>query len=91
MLVCGTVALTCLPNSRICTLGGLPDESQSTPNQPLQPSQEKIASGDSSRPLYAMYSRISQEEDNRIAELHQRSADGILIFVSPRVTQLFSG
>jgi hypothetical protein len=45
--------------------------------------------GDSSWPLYAMYSKIVKEEDNKIAELHQKSADGILIFVSPRVTPLF--
>jgi hypothetical protein len=63
-----------------------PDE----PNQVPKSSTTDTKHGDSSWPLYAMYSKIVQEEDNKIAELHQKSADGILIFVSPRVTPSFS-
>jgi len=29
-----------------------------------------------------MYSKIAEEEDNKLTELYQREADGILIFVS---------
>jgi hypothetical protein len=64
-------------------------QSQSTPDELPHPSTTDTNHGDSSWPLYAMYSKIVQEEDNKIAKLHQKSADGILIFVSPRVTPLF--
>jgi hypothetical protein len=37
-----------------------------------------------------MYSKIVQEEDNKSAENHQKSADGILIFVSPALLAHFS-
>jgi hypothetical protein len=65
------------------------DQSQSAPNAPLHSSTTDTNYGDSSWPLYAMYSKIVQEEDNKTAKLHQKSADGILIFVSPCVTPLF--
>lgn len=32
-----------------------------------------------------MYSEMAQEEDNKMTERWQKDADGILIFVSPRV------
>jgi len=32
-----------------------------------------------------MYSKIAEEEDDRMMERYQKEADGILIFVSPRV------
>jgi hypothetical protein len=32
-----------------------------------------------------MYSKASEEEDNKMAESWQKDADGILIFVSPHV------
>ena len=32
-----------------------------------------------------MYSKIAEEEDNKMTERWQKDADGILIFVSPRV------
>jgi hypothetical protein len=54
-----------------------------------RPSQKDIDYGDSSWPLYAMYSKIVQEEDKKIAELHHKSIDGIMIFVSPRITPPF--
>jgi len=41
---------------------------------------------DSSTPLFSMYSKIAEEEDNKMAERWRRDADVILIFVSPRVS-----
>ena len=32
-----------------------------------------------------MYSKMGEKEDDKIAKLWQKDADGILIFVSPRV------
>jgi hypothetical protein len=32
-----------------------------------------------------MYAKVAEEEDDKMAELWQKDADGILIFVSPRV------
>ena len=40
---------------------------------------------DSSGLLFSMYSRIVEAEDNKMTECWQKDADGILIFVSPRV------
>jgi hypothetical protein len=39
--------------------------------------------GDSSGPLFSMYSKAAEDEDNEMAERWQKDADGILIFVSP--------
>ena len=33
-----------------------------------------------------MYVKMSQEEDNKMADRWQKDADGILIFVSPHIT-----
>jgi len=46
----------------------------------------EVGDRDSSWPLYAMYSKIAEEEDNNDAERRQKDADGILVFVSPHVT-----
>ena len=83
---------------QMCTVDGH-DRLNQPPAQPTQdgPPQSPqgninhgdINYGDSSWPLYAIYSKIVQEEDNKIAENHQKSADGILIFVSPRVAHPF--
>jgi hypothetical protein len=37
---------------------------------------------DSSAPLFNMYRKMAEEEDNKMAERWQKDADGILIFVS---------
>jgi len=37
---------------------------------------------DSSGPLFSMYSRMAEEEDNKMVERWQRDADGILVLVS---------
>jgi hypothetical protein len=39
--------------------------------------------GDSSGPLFNMYAKIAQEEDDKMAESWQKDADGIIIFVRP--------
>ena len=55
------------------------DHSQSTPNQP---SQVESNFGDSSEPLFSMYTKAAEDEDNKMVESWQKDADGILIFVS---------
>jgi hypothetical protein len=37
---------------------------------------------DSSGPLFNMYIKMTEEEDNKVADRWQKDADGILIFVS---------
>ena len=54
------------------------DHSQSTPNQPPQ---VDLNFGDSSEPLFSMYTKTSEEEDNKMVETWQKDADGIVIFV----------
>ena len=63
--------------------GGHGDHSQLTPNQPFQ---EESNFGDSSGPLFSIYSKAADDEDNKMAERWQKDADGILIFVSHRVS-----
>lgn len=40
---------------------------------------------DSSDPLFSMYVKMAEEEDNKMAERWKADADGILIFVSATV------
>jgi hypothetical protein len=56
------------------------DHSQLTPNQPPQ---VESNFGDSSEPLFSMYTKAAQDEDNKMVERWQKDADGIIIFVSP--------
>jgi len=58
------------------------DHPHSTLNQPPQ---GESNFGDSSGPLFSIYSKAAEEEDNKMVERWQKDADGILIFVSPRV------
>ena len=53
-----------------------------TSNQPLQ---GESSFGDSSGPLFSIYSKAAEDEDNKMVERWQKDADGILIFVSHRV------
>jgi len=39
--------------------------------------------GESSWPLFSMYSKMAMEEDDKTTERWQKDADGILIFVRP--------
>ena len=52
------------------------------PNKPLQ-GESKF--GDSSGPLFSIYSKAAEEEDNKLVKRWQKDADGILIFVRPCV------
>jgi hypothetical protein len=49
---------------------------------PYQASQGESNFGDSSGPLFSIYSKAAEEEDNKMVERWQKDADGILIFVS---------
>jgi hypothetical protein len=59
------------------------DRPQSIPNQPLQ---GEFNFGDSSGPLFSIYSKVAEEEDNKMVDRWQKDADGILIFVSPCIS-----
>jgi hypothetical protein len=52
-----------------------------------QPDQNQTSQGqsnfsDSSAPFFNMYVKMTEEEDNKMADRWQKDADGILIFVS---------
>jgi hypothetical protein len=51
-----------------------------TANQPLQ---GESNFGDSSGPLFSIYSKAAEDEDNKMVDRWQKDADGILFFVSP--------
>jgi hypothetical protein len=71
--MCPPVSLTCFPLiSQTCVVGGH--------------RQGESDYGDSSMPLYFMYSKIAEEEDSKIVENCHREADGTLIFVSPQIS-----
>jgi hypothetical protein len=57
------------------------EQPRSAPN--LTPEREFLPDG--SGPLFSMYTRIGEEKDDKIVELWQKDADGILIFVSHHV------
>ena len=63
------------------------NQAGSMQNQQPQPSEGASSGsfGDSSGPLFSIYSKAAEEEDNKMVERWQRDADGILIFVSPRI------
>src|SRR5580692_2395981 len=65
---------------------GQPGQPPSTQNQQSQPSRGGSDFGDSSGPLFSMYSKIAEEEDNRMTDRWTKDADGILIFVSHHIT-----
>lgn len=58
------------------------DQTELAPNRQ---SKEEPSFGDSSGPFFSMYSEAAEDEDNKMVERWQKDADGILIFVSPRV------
>ena len=58
---------------------------QRAPNQSLGSLQGESSFGDSSGPFFSIYSKVAEEEDRKMVERWQKDADGILIFVSPRV------
>ena len=62
------------------------DHHMTTSNQPPQ---GEYNFGDSSGPLFSIYSKAAEDEDNKMVERWQKDADGILIFVSPRYRHSF--
>ena len=68
--------------SSICIADERPDHPITTSDQPLQ---GESNFGDSSGPLFSIYSKAADDEDNKMVERWQKDADGILIFVSLRV------
>ncbi|KAH9986342.1 hypothetical protein BJV74DRAFT_796830 [Russula compacta] len=54
------------------------DHPQAEPTQ--NQSSGEFDYGDSSWPLFSMYTQIAQEEDNKMAECYQKDADATLIF-----------
>ena len=77
-------------NSPTCNVDDHHEQSQSGQNQqspqPHSPQGESNA-GDSSRPLFSLYSKIAKEQDDERTEQWKHEAtDGILIFVSPPVS-----
>ena len=57
--------------------------SQSIPRSiPDEPPQVESNFGDSSEPIFSMYTKAAVEEDNKMVERWQKDADGIIIFVS---------
>jgi len=67
--------------SLICIIDVPDDHSQLTSN-PLLQGESKFS--DSSEPLFSMYSRAAEDEDEKMVERWQKDAGGILIFVSPQ-------
>lgn len=69
--------------SHTYSVDGHRDQSQAVPTQPPQGESNY---GDSSVPLFSLYSKIAEEEDNKLTDRWQKDADGILIFVSVHAT-----
>ncbi len=44
---------------------------------------DEVGDTSESAPLFALYSKVVEEDDNKIAKLQDRDAEGILLFVSP--------
>jgi hypothetical protein len=63
-------------------IDGYPDRPQSIQNPPAQ---GESNFGDSSAPFFSLYSKIAEDEDNKMVDRWQKDADGILIFVRPCV------
>ena len=61
------------------------DQTWSTQDKPSQPSGGESNFGDSSGPLFSIYSKAAEDEDSKMVDRWQKDADGILFFVSPRV------
>ena len=66
----------------MCNVDEHPAPPQPEPNQASQPPEGESNFGDSSGPLFSIYSKIAEEEDNRMTDRWQKDAEGILIFVS---------
>ena len=67
------------PNFQLCIVDDPRDHPMTTSNQALQ---GRSNFGDSSGPLFSVYYKAAEDEDNKMVERWQKDADGILIFVS---------
>ena len=65
--------------SQVSVTDGYRGHPQSIPQQ-LPQGESRF--GDSSGPLFSIYSKAAEEEDNKMVERWQKDADGILFFVS---------
>ena len=76
--------------SQTCIVDDHSDRPQSRSDRPWQPAEGESEYRDNSWPLYSMYSKITEEEDDKMIERCHKDADGILIFVRlhfcPRMT-----
>jgi hypothetical protein len=77
-------------DSPTCKLDDQPAQPPSPQNQPSQPKQEDPNFGDSSGPLFSLYSKIAEEEDKEVTERWHKDADSPLTFVSDSVTILIA-
>jgi hypothetical protein len=74
------------PSPKLCIVDDPRNHPTTTSNQPLQ---VESNFGDSSGPLFSIYSKVAEEEDNKMVERWQKDADGILIFVSPILSFIY--
>ncbi|KAH9952546.1 hypothetical protein BGW80DRAFT_618337 [Lactifluus volemus] len=74
-----------LPEQRINTAASDPRDVPWKEQNQVSQGQANLNFTDSSGPLFNMYIKMAEEEDNKVADRWQKDADGILIF-----TGLFS-
>jgi hypothetical protein len=67
-----------------CVLDVLPDNRRTNQNQEQQP---EFGDG-SGGPLFLMYWKMTEEEDNKMVKRWQKDAEGIIIFVSPHLVSI---
>ena len=79
----GNVTGTISSSPFTCQIHTYVEDRLSAPNS-SQPSHGESNIRDSSAPLFTIYTKISEEEDNKMAERWQKDADGIIIFVRPK-------
>jgi hypothetical protein len=58
------------------------EQTNQDPPPPTHP-EKKVKAGDSSDPLFTMYSKFAEDEDKNMTERWTKDADGIIIFVRP--------
>jgi len=81
----GIVAISCLCLRKFSTCKVYHGRHEQPQHQSTRPPQGESNFGDSSGPLFSLYSKIAEEDDNKMTDRWQKDADGILIFVSDHV------
>jgi len=86
----GAMSQVCCPRLVFCADQNSPaytvdGELRKISTTPTSPPQGESVLCDSSGPLFSMYSKIAEEEDDKMAERWQKDAEGIIIFVCHRV------